>query len=227
MYSDRVDSVTRATNPSPLSSPLSPLPLPFACRPLLRHLSFRRNHHCHHWRHHLLPSLLSLPSSSFAFFFTIFASFRFFASTRSDASACKARSRGQTGVFLSLLLPLYTLSRPLDLSSVHVTFHSLPFFPYSSHNYLSQFFDPSYSPLPWYPLYLSVFAILSSVTLSRSLFRSIRARVRLTASLHLPPPCRRLRRYTEICIGAESRAQKERDYRGPLTYYREPPLACL
>lgn len=177
--------------------------------------------------HHLLPSLPSLPSSSFAFFFTIFASFRFFASTRSDASACKARSRAQTGVFLSLLLPLYTLSRPLDLSSPHVTFHSLPFFPYSSHNYLSQFFDPSYSPLPWYPLYLSVFAILSSVTLSRSLFRSIRARVRLTASLHLAPPCRRLRRYTEICIRAESRAQKERDYRGPLTYYREPPLACL
>lgn len=110
--------------------------------------------------------------------------------------------------------------------SISPPFTSL-LFPYSSHNYLSQFFDPSYSPLPWYPLYLSVFAILSSVTLSRSLFRSIRARVRLTASLHLPPPCRRLRRYTEICIGAESRAQKERDYRGPLTYYREPPLACL
>lgn len=149
MYSDRVDSVTRATNPSPLSSPLSPLPLPFACRPLLRHLSLRRNHHCHHRRHHLLFLLfLLLPSSSFAFFFAVFASFCFFASTRSDASECKARSRGQTGVFFSLLLPLYTMSRPLDLSSVHVTFHSLPFFPYSSHNYLSQFFDPSYSPLP-------------------------------------------------------------------------------
>lgn len=66
MYSDRVDSVTRATNPSPLSSPLSPLPLPFACRPLLRHLSLRRNHHCHHRRHHLLSLLFLLLPSPFS-----------------------------------------------------------------------------------------------------------------------------------------------------------------
>lgn len=80
MYSDRVDSVTRATNPSPPL--LAPLPSPFTSPP-----SLRRNHR-------LPPSSSSISSTTFSF--ATFASFCFSASTCSDASACKARSRGQT-----------------------------------------------------------------------------------------------------------------------------------
>ena len=164
MYSDRVDSVTRATNPSPLSlSPSRPptlsrlLPLPFACRPLLRHLPLRRNHHC---RYLLLLFL----------FFATFASFCLSASTCSDAPACKARSRSRTGLSLSLSLSLSIF--PQSTSRLVLSF-SFPFlsFPVALatisldtpiRRILLYRFCASTSP------YLSVFAVLS-VSLSLSL----------------------------------------------------------
>ena len=196
MYSDRVDSVTRATNPSPLSlSPSRPptlsrlLPLPFACRPLLRHLPLRRNHHC---RYLLLLLLLLF------LFFATFASFCLSASTCSDASACKARSRSRTGLSLSFSLSIFPQSTSRLVLSFSFPFLSFPValttisLDTPIRRILLYRFCTSTSP------YLSVFAVLS-VSLSLSLSRISRGRVSR----------RRLRRYTEICMGVESRAQKE------------------
>lgn len=178
MYSDRVDSVTRATNPSPLL--LAPLPSPFTSPP-----SLRRNHR-------LPPSSSSISSTTFSF--ATFASFCFSASTCSDASACKARSRGQTSD--------------------------------------SPFPSPPLTPFVSLPPSLS----LPILQTARTLSLDPRARVsppHLVVYVAVPRLCvripvracvrARIYKYMYAHIGSREVARLS----GPLTYYREPPLACL
>lgn len=129
MYSDRVDSVTRATNPSPLLSPLSRLS---PCRSLIA-LSFAT-----------FSSVATTTASSFTssftatfFSFATFASFCLSGSTCSDASTCKARS---LVVRPDLFSPRHPLGRSSGRSSASLL---LPRHPY----YLPRFFDPSPYPL--------------------------------------------------------------------------------
>lgn len=164
MYSDRVDSVTRATNPSPSPSLAPPVPL-------LRHLPF-------------VATTASSSISSITFSFATFASFCFSASTCSDASACKARSRGQTS---DLPFPLH-----LSLS---------PPFIFLLHPFLSP------TLLPVSP---------NSHPLARSARLSSASRATVSS-------------FTCACVYVYIYMYSREVARlsGPLTYYREPPLACL
>lgn len=181
------------------------LPLPFSLpslppvrRPLLRHLPFVAT-----------TATASSSISSTTFSFATFASFCFSASTCSDASACKARSRGQTSdpsfssppptPFVSLLPPSFSL------------FHLSP--------------GSSIRPLSSASLLL---------TRSHPLARSARARasllrisLRVVVYVAIPRLCVRVCVYTYMCVCVRTYSREVARLSGPLTYYREPPLACL